>query len=227
VSTVDLEKPSAYLEYLPGIYQQDAETRAFISRYLKIFEKFLTGIDDDVRGADGKQVEGIELKVARLHEFFNPETTEKEFLDWLAGWTALVLREDWDQTTKRRLIRRIIPLYRIRGTKKGLEEYLKIYVGSGVEIKEYLSPLRIGVTSMIGENTMIGGAPPHFFAVYIGLSERSRLVLVQKSQAVKAIIDMEKPAHTYYRLTVKVPSLQIGHYSTIGENTLLGGLISD
>ena len=90
-SNFALDRPSTYLDYLPGIYQQDAEKGAFVGRYLKIFEKLLSGIDDE--SLSHVSIKGMEQVVARLHEFFDPESAPRDFLDWLAGWMALVLRE--------------------------------------------------------------------------------------------------------------------------------------
>lgn len=39
------------------------------------------------------------------------------------------------------------------------------------------------------------------------------------------IIDREKPAHTYYDITIEVPTLQVAEHSTVGRDTLLGGLL--
>jgi hypothetical protein len=36
------------------------------------------------------------------------------------------------------------------------------------------------------------------------------------------IIDREKPAHTYYRLEVVMPFMQIGVHSTLGKDTVVG-----
>jgi phage tail-like protein len=223
VSTVDLHKPSTYLEYLPGIYQQDAEKRAFIGRYLKIFEKFLSGIDDD--SVSKVSIEGLEQIVARLHEFFDPETAPKEFLDWLAGWMALVLRDDWEEVKKRRLISRILSLYRVRGTKRGLEEYIRIYLPAvDVKIIEVVAPFQIGRASTIGRDTYLGGGPPHFFMVTIILPEPNLELKTLREKEVRAIIDLERPAHTYYDLRTIVPTLQIGKYSRVGTDTLLGDI---
>ena len=223
MSTVELDSPSGYLKYLPGIYQQDVENGAFFGRYLKIFEKILTGIDDIAAGADG--LEGMEEVVARLFTFFAPDTAPTEFLDWLAGWMALILRGDWEESKKRRLIGRILSLYRIRGTKKGLEEYINIYLpGVDVEIVEVVAPFQIGVTSTIGKDTYLGGGPPHFFSVTIILPEPDLELKKIREKEVRAIIDLEKPAHTYYELKTIVPTLQIGKYSHVAVDTLLGDI---
>ena len=45
----------------------------------------------------------------------------------LAQWVALALREDWSVETRRRLIANVVPLYRLRGTTKGIELALAAY----------------------------------------------------------------------------------------------------
>jgi phage tail-like protein len=223
MSPVALDRPSGYLDYLPGIYQQDAEKGAFVGRYLKIFEKLLSGIDDDSLTA--VPIEGLEQVVARLHEFFDPETAPREFLDWLAGWMALVLREDWEESKKRRLIGKILPLYRIRGTKKGLEEYITIYLPTvSVDITEVVTAFQVGEASTVGTDTYLGGGLPHFFMVTIVLPEPNLELKKIREEAVRAIIDLEKPAHTYYHLNTIVPTLRIGQFSHVGADTLLGDI---
>ena len=133
------------------------------------------------------------------------ERAPAEFLPWLANWVALSLREDWDEEEKRRFISRVVPLYRQRGTKAGLTEMLFTYTDdSRIEISE--DPDR-----------------PHYFAVRLFLDVADPTLLARKQQIAKAIIDQEKPAHTYYDLTVHVSStIQVAVRSTVGVNTLLG-----
>jgi hypothetical protein len=38
----------------------------------------------------------------------------------------------------------------------------------------------------------------------------------------RALIDLEKPAHTFYELVPIFPSMRIGWHSTVGVDTLLG-----
>ena len=221
MGTVGLDQTSRYLEYLPGIYQQDAEKGAFVGRYLKIFEKLLSGIDDESVSHHSRQ--GLERVVARLHEFFDPATTPREFLNWLAGWMALALREDWDEPSQRRLMLRIIPLYKKRGTKAGLTEYLKIFVGDNIQLEEYLTGITVGVTGSTGIDTFVGGLLPHFFIVTVKFSTIIGLGFIQDTvSATKAVLDLEKPAHTYYALRFDMPGITVGQRSTVGRDTIIG-----
>ncbi|MFB2979724.1 phage tail protein [Microseira sp. BLCC-F43] len=51
-------------------------------------------------------------------------------MPWLASWVALSLRDNWQPDTKRKFIKKIVPFYRLRGTKEGLEQVLRLYLKS-------------------------------------------------------------------------------------------------
>ncbi|TFG44135.1 MAG: hypothetical protein E4H43_00795, partial [Bacteroidia bacterium] len=195
-----MESGQKYLHYLPAVFQgeiKDANV-PFTARYLRIFEKIISGVDDgELEGRKGI-VELLDIIAdifhprfsflfdtaekrflppltsdtkALLTRYFGYEVDVDEFLDeylkWLAGWTALVLKDDWDLSKKREIIARIIPLYRMRGTKRGLEEYLKIYVGKQITILDNVDPFRVGVSSRVGRKARIGGLRPYFFIVEV------------------------------------------------------------
>lgn len=188
-----------YMQYLPSAFHRGVGDRddPFIERYLKIFERIVSGIED----GELEEKKGILEMLDIISDIFHPRfsflfdeteptalplltSDEKtvfnryfrtddvddfmdKFLRWLAGWTALVLKEDWELEKKREVIAKILPIYRMRGTKKGLEEYLKIYVGRHVTIIDEADPFRVGFASCVGKNARIGGLPPYFFIVEV------------------------------------------------------------
>ena len=177
---------------------------------------------------------GIEEILDSIQDYFDPGKTPLEFLEWLAGWMALILKEekDWNADNarkKRDLIAKIIPLYQKRGTLQGLKEYIKIYVGEDVKVSiyEFLEPFRVGVTSTVGMNTVVWEGLPYYFQIYMELALPDRILLEKKRQAINDIINQEKPAHTYYMLIIQVPTIQIAVHSTVGLDTMLGGIIKE
>jgi len=208
------EKESKYLQYLPSLYRAEPEP-TFLGRFLKAFEEIFSG---------------LEGKLDNIPDYFDPEEIGYDHLQWLAGWLALTLREeeDWDEKKKRNLISRIVPLYKKRGTREGLEEYIKIYVGDDVpiSINELLNPTQVRL-SQVGINTMVGDGPAHYFQIDLELPVPDLELLQKKRRAIKEIVDLEKPAHTHYDLVIRIPTMQIQEYSTVGVDTLLGGIISD
>jgi len=216
-ANIPLDKPSSYMEFLPAVYRQgEVDGKAnFLGRFLKIFEKLLSGIDDDGK-AQAREVVGIEQILDKIHDYVDPLFTPPmagssqdiaDFLAYLANWVALSLDENWDERSKRRLLKRIVPLYKRRGTKAGLTEYLEIFVGSNVAIDEFL----------------VGESLPHFFVVTITFSDISNIGFVSETvNATKAILDLEKPAHTYYKLRFQFPGIIVGERSTVAKDTIIG-----
>lgn len=152
------------------------------------------------------------------------QSAPPEFLPWLAGWVAFSLRQDWNEIEKRQFISQIVPFYRERGTKNGLEKLLRAYTGlpgDSVEVNEFTQPMQVGNT-FIGINTVVGGGLPHYFLVKMSLPAPDPEAQLRKEQIARAIIDQEKPAHTYYDLEIEFPTMQIQVRSTIGVDTVLG-----
>jgi phage tail-like protein len=171
---------SSYLQHLPAVFHDDP----FLGRFLLAFEQVLSG-----PGVAGQP--GLEDLVGGLSAYFDPQTTPEEFLPWLAGWVALSLRADWDAATKRAFIQEIVPLYHQRGTPAGLRRMLEIYTREAVEVDDAFDD------------------PPHFFQVKLTLSEADPDRLAAKQEIARAIVDQEKPAHTFYALKVAVPTMRL------------------
>ena len=125
---------------------------------------------------------------------------------------ALSLAEDWTEDEQRRFLARAVPLYRLRGTARGLVELLRAYTGD------------LPVTVYEFDNV------PHYFQVELslGLSLRDPDFEARKQRRQRtamAIIDQQKPAHTFYAFRFRdVPTMQIGVHSTVGIDTVLGSI---
>jgi phage tail-like protein len=233
---------SSYLDYLPAIYQEDGEVGQpnFLGRFLLAFEKILTGLGDVDEPGLEEILDGIvdpvsgAILLAGVHRYFNPggpdvperERAPAEFLEWLAGWVALSLRADLDELRQRDFIARAVSLYRLRGTKQGLEELVRIYTRLAPTIDEMKTAFQIGVHSTIGVDTVLDGGAPHYFKVTVRLSTTNPKEIRRQREVITAIVDLEKPAHTTYNrgenLVVLTPTFQIGVHSTVGVDTLLG-----
>lgn len=87
----------SYLDYLPAVFQEEADPSGFLAAYLQGFEQVLTGhgdpqdagleeVLDGIPGAAGPQLGGLE-------RYFTPQAavpelqTEAAFLrGWRSGW---------------------------------------------------------------------------------------------------------------------------------------------
>jgi phage tail-like protein len=171
----------------------------------------------------------MEETIANLAVLFDPQQTREDFLPWLAAWTAFTLRADLNVVQQRDFIANIVQRYQRRGTKQNLQELLAIFNVGTPTIIEAGTEFQIGVHSTIGQDIYLGGGPPHYFHVTISLSQEFQgkpEALERQRDIARALIELEKPAHTFYDLAVIFPSMQIGVHSTVGVDTLLGTLPS-
>jgi phage tail-like protein len=178
-SSVKLQ--SSYLEYLPALFRDDE----FMGQFLLIFESIM---------------KPLENTVDNLSLYFGPLMTPEPLLPWLASWVDLTLDPTWPIERRRELVRSAAELYRWRGTKRGLTEYLRIYTGRLPEISEYIPGMTLAHETRLGINTQLGssGAGYHF-TVTLELDGNSEI----DTNTVRAIIDAQKPAHTVYTLQIR------------------------
>ena len=173
---------SSYLQYLPALYREDD----FTGRYLRIFEDIV------------KPIEGI---INSLSFYFDAGTAPGSFLPWLASWLGLVLDERWPEVSHHELIESAVELYRWRGTKRGLSEYLRIYTGVVPQIIEqtYTAGMQLGSGTQLGTIQLgAGESKAHCFTVVLNVPEASNI----DADIVRTIIELEKPAHTTYILQI-------------------------
>lgn len=218
---------SQYLDHLPAIFLQ----QPFLGRLLLAYERVLTGrfrLDGEPTGVPP----GLEELLDQLPAYFRPlakegETTEgvqqtpDNFLPWLADWVALSLRDDWNAETQRNFIANAVALYRRRGTALGLKRFLELYPG---------------ITAQVIEPTGQNGLPvdmqtPFYFKVIVTVPTLD--LMDPADRFARAIIEQEKPAHTFYGLEVVCAEAQFRIINTpteekrgllVGHTTLLGAV---
>ncbi|MBI5879542.1 MAG: hypothetical protein HZB53_17975 [Chloroflexi bacterium] len=189
VATVHVATASRLIKYLPALYHDDD----LMGRYLMIFESLLSPIEE---------------RIETMSYFFDPRVTPAHFLPWLATWADLQLDERWPVDSQRRLLRAIATLYRRRGTRAGLAQFLEIYSGFAPEITESrANNFRLGSGNRLGPTVAIGkGNAPQSFQVLLRLppfdgpdAERREK---ERQRVIESIIVSEKPAHAHYSLEI-------------------------
>ena len=130
-----MSEPSSYLSYLPPVVWQDDDPASGLSvgGWLRIVEKVLTGIPDDVTLPHGDHEHAAVAEViARVDTLFDPWRTPAPFLPWLASWVALGFptvegEPIWDEYQQRRVTSQIAQAHRGRGLRSGLRTHLDLY----------------------------------------------------------------------------------------------------
>jgi phage tail-like protein len=174
-------RESRLLDYLPAVYREDPLMRQF----LLIFEDIL---------------DPLENTVDNLALYFDPLLVPESLLPWLGAWVDLALDPGWPLERRRMLVKNAAELYRWRGTRRGLAEYLKIYSGVEPQIIEFVPGMILDEKSRLGLNTVLGSSGTgHHFTVIIA----AKAISYVSERVIRNIIDSQKPAHTVYTLEVR------------------------
>ena len=202
-----------YMEHLPAIYRRsDAVGRNVVRDICFLFEHMFGSID---------------ALLEEGHRYYDPHECPPGFLDWLASWTAMVMDMDWPETKKRAILKRGVDLYRIRGTKRGLVLFLKLFTGHEPLIEENEWPFkgfRVGGDARIGMDSVV--LPPveraHCFIVTmpVKFTDVSPEMVIR----IHRIIQMEKPAHTqhYLRFASDIGDVELRDFFAIGLRSGIG-----
>jgi len=176
-------------ELLPAIYRRSDALGSNLVRDICFLFEHMFGSVTDV--------------LDKRHVFYDPYECPAEFLPWLASWTALVIDMDWPEDKQRAIVKRAVDLFRIRGTKRGLALFLKLFTGLEPIIDENEWPFRgfrVGVQARLGIDSVV--LPPVDLARTFIVTMPVRFTEVTPELVVRIhqIIQMEKPAHTHYYL---------------------------
>ncbi|MBN2440648.1 MAG: hypothetical protein JXJ04_04865 [Spirochaetales bacterium] len=225
------------LEYLPGIYRKDPESKAFLEQFLAIFDHFFEDFDE---------------KIENIARYFIPYATPEGFLPWLTSWLALWVSDRWDIKIKRLFLTRAAQLFTERGTPAGLQKVLEIVTGKKFPIIEHYKLRRLllvlsentflgsntvlqGQESSLGINTGLSGfrladpctpvlcpfqAHAHRFSIMIPAKYLRHQV---ERRRFERIIELWKPGHTMFTICAVEPGFRVGKKATIGVDSIVGG----
>lgn len=184
----------SYIKWLPAIYQRSDATGRNVVRDLLWIIQHLFGL--------------IESQLDNLHLYFDSYETPERFLPWLASWSAMLLEADWPTSKKRRLIKKAMELYRLRGTVKGLKLFIALFTGFEPYLHENEWPFqgfRIGTSSTVGIDTVILPPVDKSHAFVCVMPHQFKDVTKESIIRLHEIIEMEKPAHSSYMLKFEEP----------------------
>lgn len=219
-------RTSTYLQYLPAALQAQRVANAngsgdpsvtpdpFLGRFLLAFERILSGWAGTEHGSKEQTPRGLllvrpglEQLLSSIPRFFVPVASDPtqavplDFLPWLAGWVSVSLRGEWNEDQQRSFLQQAPSLYRQRGTLACMRKMLDIYLPGASDVEEVDSP-------------------PHYFTVTFRAPSNVAADVQLYDRAIRAIVDQEKPAHTYYGLYIICQPMTVPF--TIGVDSTLG-----
>jgi phage tail-like protein len=226
-------RPIPFREYLPDIFRVDEVNGvSFLSRFLKQFETLFEELEAEIEGASGSSQGGIpdlfDPAVTPPAEFHHLPQPAIDYLNYLASWIGLPLRQDKPVARNRDFFRAAVALTN-RGTLTGMEAMLRAWMRGDLFQSNPPLPLltdlartdnaidtifQLDVSAQLGFNTVLGEGPPFFFLAdltadptVLDLRQPAGLDAVQR--AARQLLDLEKPAYTYYELRLRAFPLQL------------------
>lgn len=242
----------SYLDYLPAIYREDAQSQWFLQRFLHIFQTEWDKLDDTIDS---------------ITALLDPAAVPASFLAYLASWVALPLEGDWNEEQRRALLKVVPQVYKARGTPSSLTLFLQTYLQNisgilpqGPSAFPFLvegfrernriilggtreaqldrqallwGPAQVGrlqldVYATEGDVRLVSSGDPQR-DVFTEYANRFRIYVpaawirsAKDEQMLRRAIEAEKPAQTDYDLCLVEARFQVGVQSTVGVNTILG-----
>ncbi len=184
-----------------------AQSADAFRRFLFIFQHLMTTVVE---------------KVEALPSLIDPINADPRFLPWIASWVNFEFDAALTIQEQRELVRRAIRLYRMRGTREGVEEMVKVLTSAPAQIIECEKP----PPAVLGGCYLAGGAtlperylrvepPAHFLYprhrpvtryFVLLLESRSRFERRFGERAtdvlkrLSRIVSTEKPAHVQFTI---------------------------
>lgn len=193
----------SYLRYLPAIYQEDEVSRDFLERFLSLFETFFANLESEIN---------------HIVRFFDADAVSGDFLRWLASWLSIAVDDNWPEEKLRQLVKRVPELYKMRGTRQGIEEMIELFIEKKPFIVEQVQLEWIKDQKLKKTFEKLYGKNPYCFFVLLPqlpIKDKKQLMMVRR------ILDLEIPAHTHAELVELQPWIHLGMHTYIGVNTYL------
>lgn len=196
----------SWLSFLPEVYADSFGHNSFLFRYLSIFQWIYSDMSQ---------------QISETPQMLYPDFAGREMLEWLASWSGMDNRTAWNREQMIYLLENGSRLYAIRGTKKYMEEMVRLYTGYVPYIVEYYQISRyradrkktLLLERLYGENAYV------ITVVLPQEAAGSR----QEAAVLRKIIRSSAPADVECRLVILEAYIYLDRYTYVGINSRLGG----
>jgi phage tail-like protein len=194
----------SWISYLPEIYRSEDKNQ-FFERFLAIYQTLYEDLNETIR---------------QVPYLIDVDYADKEFLEWLAKWLDIAESYIWSEEQLRNLLRRGVELYKLRGTRQAVVEFVKLYTNGGetyvvenFQVKQYKNKKNEQLLERLYGNN------PYKFQVIV---QEKDVPTVREYQTLMKIIEEAKPAYMELELVVLKPYIFLDNHTYMGMNSVLG-----
>lgn len=206
ISNIKIYFPKvSWMKYLPEIYEKSDRKTKFLERYLAIFQSLY---------------EDLNLKIKEITDYFDMECCEKEFLDWLAQWIGIEESYIWSEKKLRKLLKHAVSLYKKRGTRQGIIDFVFLYIEEEPYIVESFELYFFEKEKTYFEQlSKLYSNNSYIFSVMV---REETVPTIGEQKTLRKIIEDIKPVQMELHLIILKPYLFLSEYSYLGINSVLG-----
>lgn len=205
VQSLKLEFPrTAFIDYLPQVYRGADSVNSFLARFLSVFQSLYVDLEDH-----------MDLAPIR----FDPAAAPPEFLCWLAQGLAVSDSFLWSGEQLRQLLRRVVRLYRWKGTRAALCEVVELYTGHRPWVVEQFEAAGCELWQRAGDALWpLYGDDGSSFTLLLPPGEYN----ADSCAKLLKIIEQFKPIDALCKLVILEDAITLGRHCYLGVNSRIG-----
>lgn len=194
----------SWIGSLPEVYQSN-DTGHFLERYLAIFQTLH---------------ESMNQRIREVPDMLDVDAAQKEFLIWLTQWLDIAGSHMWSEKQLRMLLKNGIRLYKKRGTREGMLEFIRLYTGGEAYLVEYYQMEPYMADKDLKESlARLYGVSPYTFSVIL---KKEYVPTQNEYKSLLRLIDETKPAQMESNLVILEPYMFLGGHVYMGINSSFG-----
>ncbi|BED92759.1 MAG: hypothetical protein RsTaC01_0628 [Candidatus Paraimprobicoccus trichonymphae] len=137
-----------FADYLPDIYKESFENNLFLYRFVGIFQSMYVDTEDNI--------DFITLN-------FDPKIANYDFLQWISNWLSVKDVPIWGKEKLREILKHVVNLYKIKGTKISISLIVEEFVGTKpiiiehfeIENNQYYNLQSHIINKLFGDNSFV------------------------------------------------------------------------
>lgn len=194
----------SWISYLPEVYQS-ADKGMFLERFLAVFQTMYEELNQEIK---------------EMIYLMDLDGTNKDFLEWMAKWLDIAECYMWSEEQLRTLLKNAVRLYKIRGTRKAVSEFVRIYCGGeepyiveNFQVRNFEDKdNKVKLERLYEDNA---------YKFYVIIKEEYA-PSVREFQTLRKIIEEVKPAYMELELVVLKSFIFLDKHTYLGINSVLG-----
>lgn len=194
----------SWISYLPEVYQS-TDQGMFLERFLAIFQTMYEEVNQEIK---------------EMIYLMDLDGTNKDFLEWMAKWLDIAECYLWSEEQLRTLLKNAVSLYKIRGTRKAVSEFVRIYcegeepyIVENFQVRKFEDKDNKAKLDRLYEDNA--------YKFYVIIKEKYASS-VREFRALSKIIEEVKPAYMELELIVLKSFIFLDQHTYLGINSVLG-----